>query len=81
MDVYANSTLLYPNPTTGQFRIENSELRIENVEVYDVYGKLLNSVEVNDHSTVIDVTGYASGIYFTRIYTDKGMVVKQIVKK
>ena len=56
-------------------------MRIENVEVYDVYGKLLNSVEVNDHSTVIDVTGYASGIYFTRIYTDKGMVVKQIVKK
>ena len=81
VDVYANSTVLYPNPTTGQFRIENSELRIENVEVYDVFGKLLNSVEVNDHSTVIDVSGYAAGIYFTRIYTDKGMVTKRIVKR
>ena len=81
VDVYANSTVLYPNPTTGQFRIENSELRIENVEVYDVFGKLLNSVEMNDHSTVIDVSGYAAGIYFTRIYTDKGVVTRRIVKK
>ena len=78
---YVNSTMLYPNPTTGQFTIYNEQCTIENVEVYDIYGKLLNSVEVNDNKAVLDVTGYASGIYFTRIYTDKGMVVKQIVKK
>ena len=80
-DYLLNSTTLYPNPTTGQFRIENSKLRIENVEVYDVYGKLITSVKVEDNSVVIDLSKNASGVYFTRIFTEKGMVTKRIVKK
>ena len=78
---YLMNTAIYPNPTTGQFTIENSELRIENVEVYDVYGKLIKTVKVEDYKAIVDLTANASGIYFARIYTDKGMVTKQIVKK
>ena len=80
VNVYANSTIVYPNPTTGKFRIENSELIIENVEVYDVYGKLITTVKVEDNNVEIDLSGNASGVYFTRIFTDKGMITKQIVK-
>ena len=74
-------TEVYPNPTTGKFSIENSELRMENVEVYDVCGKMIYSVEVNGHTVQIDATRFASGVYFTRITTDKGTVTKRIVKK
>lgn len=81
VNVYANSTIVYPNPTTGKFRIENSELSIENVEVYDVYGKLITTVKVEDNHVELDLSGNASGIYFTRIFTDKGMITKRIVKK
>jgi len=81
VNVYANSTIVYPNPTTGKFRIENSELRIENVEVYDVYGKLITTVKVEDNNVELDLSGNASGVYFTRIFTDKGMITKRIVKK
>ena len=80
-DYLLNSTTLYPNPTTGVFRIENSKLRIDNVEVYDVYGKLMTSVEVNDYVAEINASSYASGVYFVRILTEKGMVTKRIVKK
>ena len=81
VNVYANSTIVYPNPTTGKFRIENSELSIENVEVYDVYGKLITTVKVEDNHVELDLSGNASGVYFTRIFTDKGMITKRIVKK
>lgn len=80
-DYLLNSTTLYPNPTTGVFRIENSELSIEHVEVYDVYGKLLTSVEINDNVAEIDASGFASGVYFVRVITEKGMVTKRIVKR
>ncbi len=80
-DYLLNSTTLFPNPTTGEFRIQNSKFRIQSVEVFDVYGKLMNSVEVNDNTATIDATSYASGIYFVRILTEKGMVTKRIVKK
>ena len=74
-------TEIYPNPTTGKFRIVNSGLRIENVEVYDVYGKRIMTVKVEDHSVELDLSGNASGVYFTRIITDKGVVTKRIVKQ
>jgi hypothetical protein len=75
------NTTLYPNPTTGEFRIQNSECRIQSVEVYDVYGKLMTSIEVDDHAVTIDASSFASGVYFTRVYTDKGTITKRIVKK
>ena len=76
-----NQTEIYPNPTTGKFRIQNSELRIENVEVYDVYGKVVTTVKVDGNSAELDLSGNASGVYFTRIITDRGVVTKRIVKK
>ena len=80
-DYLFSSTALFPNPTTGEFRIQNSKFRIQSVEVFDVFGKLMSSVEVNDNTVTIDATSYASGVYFVRILTEKGMVTKRIVKK
>lgn len=74
-------TEVYPNPTTGQFRIQNTEVRIQSVEVFDVYAKLMYSVEVNDNTVTVDASNYASGVYFIRINTDKGLVNRRIVKK
>lgn len=81
VDEYVSNTLLYPNPTTGQFTIQNVQCIIENVEILDVFGKMLNSMDVNDNKAIIDINSYASGVYFTRIYTDKGIITKRIVKK
>lgn len=80
-DYLFSSTALFPNPTTGEFRIQNSKFRIQSVQVYDVFGKVMSSVEVNDNTVTIDATSYASGVYFVRILTEKGMVTKRIVKK
>lgn len=77
----ANSISLYPNPTSGEFRIQNAELRIDKVEVYDVYGKMLNMVEVNDNQVTMNASNYAAGMYFVRIYTANGTATKTFVKK
>lgn len=78
---FARFISLYPNPTNGQFTIHNSQFTIHNVGVYDVYGKLLKTVEVNGDQTRIDMTPFANGIYFIRIETEKGIVTKRLVKK
>lgn len=72
---------VYPNPTTGQFRIQNSELRIQSVEVYDVFGKLISNTEVNDNDVTVDISNYTNGVYFTRIRTENGTVTKKVVKQ
>ena len=76
-----NNVVVYPNPTNGMVQIQNTESRIQNVEVYDAYGKLLNVVNVNDHTAVINLSGYAAGTYFVKVATDRGVVTKRVVKQ
>ncbi len=75
-----NAVTVFPNPTTGIIQIKNAEWRMENVEVYDAYGKLLNVMSVNDHTATLNLSGYAKGTYFVRVTTDKGIVTKRVVK-
>ena len=80
-DYELNNVVVYPNPTTGMIQIQNSESRIQNVEVYDAYGKLLNVVNVNDNTAALDLSGYAAGTYFVKIVTENGVVTKRVVKQ
>jgi hypothetical protein len=47
----SNSVSIYPNPTDGQLQITNYELRIENVEIFDVLGKKVQSLTFNVQSS------------------------------
>ena len=37
-----NEIAIYPNPTTGELRITSYELRVNNIELFDVYGRKLS---------------------------------------
>ena len=80
-DYELNNVVVYPNPTNGTVQIQNTESMIQNVEVYDAYGKLLNVLTVNDNSAVIDLSGYAAGTYFVKIMMENGVVTKRVVKQ
>jgi len=72
---------IYPNPTSGQFTIRDAQGLMEKVEVYDMYGKLIDRVEINDYTAVIDLSANASGVYIVRTYTDNGIITKRVVKR
>ena len=77
-----NSVNLYPNPAKEYVDIRvDGDLNVSMMEVYDVYGKLVNTVNVIDNPTRINVNGLANGMYFVRVTTDKGTVTKTFVKK
>ena len=77
-----NSVSLYPNPAKEYVDIRvDGDLNVKTMEVYDVYGKLLNTVIVTENPTRINVSGLANGMYFVRVTTEEGMVTKTFVKK
>ena len=77
-----NSVSLYPNPAKEYVDIRvDGDLNVSMMEVYDVYGKLINTVNVVDNPTRINVSGLADGMYFVRVMTEKGMVTKTFVKR
>jgi len=68
---------LYPNPTNGELRIESRELKIKSVEIFDVYGKkVLMSLK-----STLNISHFPTGIYFVKIYTEKGEIVKKVLKE
>jgi Fibronectin type III domain. len=76
-----NSVVVYPNPTRGTVQVQNTQSDIHQVMMYDAYGKLLSTVEVSGNNATLDLSGYADGLYFMRVTTDKGVVTKRVVKQ
>ena len=77
-----NRISLYPNPAKEYVDIRVDEnVNVKGMEVYDVYGKLINTVNVIDNPTRISVSGLADGMYFVRVTTDQGVATKQFVKR
>jgi len=76
------SIKVYPNPTTGQLTIDNGQLTIENVEVFDVYGRKHESTKARKHEgeVLIDISHLSAGIYFVKIRTEAGIVTQKIIK-
>ena len=80
-DLPGESITVYPNPTSGELTITNYELRITNVEIYDVYGRKV--FEQKSNLTVLlsyNLTVFPAGVYFIKIDTEQGSVMKKLVK-
>ena len=61
-----NTVSVYPNPTSNQLIIDNGQLTIENIEIYDIYGrKIVHCPLLIDNS--IDISHLASGLYFLKV--------------
>jgi len=76
-----NSVSLYPNPAKEYIDVRVDQLIVTSMEVYDVYGKMINTVSVMDNPTRINVSGLAAGMYFVRVTTEQGAVTKSFVKQ
>lgn len=72
---------VYPNPTDGKIMVQNNHSLIQDVEVYDAFGKMLFAIKVDDSTAMLDMTDYASGMYFARISTSEGIITKRFIKK
>ena len=77
-----NSIALYPNPANEYVDVRiDGDINVTGMEVFDVYGKLINTINVVDNPTRINVSGLANGMYFVRVTTEEGVVTKTFVKK
>ncbi|NNF36120.1 MAG: T9SS type A sorting domain-containing protein, partial [Saprospiraceae bacterium] len=72
-----NAVMIYPNPFRDQLIIE-SEDPIISTELFNIQGqRLLRSSE----STTLDVSEIANGVYFIRIETKDGGLMKKVIKE
>ena len=74
---------MYPNPATNVVNITNTQnILVEQITIYDMAGKQLNTQSFNNESEVqLNIENLASGNYLLHIQTNAGLAVKKLVKK
>jgi hypothetical protein len=71
---------IYPNPVNDRLYIA-TETEVEEVAVYDMFGRQQELSAISGQQSVINVANLNSGIYFVKVVTENGEVVKRFVKK
>lgn len=71
---------VYPNPVKEKFTIK-SDSKINQIEFYDVVGRLLKVSLINDLESIQTISSFSSGTYFVKIYTERGITVQKIIKR
>jgi hypothetical protein len=76
------SVFIFPNPTTGEFRVTSDELQVTSVEIFDVMGISVGTYRIRPETPeiTINISNLNAGIYFVKIQTEKGLVTKKIIK-
>jgi len=94
---------VYPNPTTGvlnliqeritnyELGINNEQLTINNIEIFDISGKKCqmpnlisqtsNHLITSSSNHLINISHLPAGIYFLKIQTEKDNIIRKIVKQ
>jgi hypothetical protein len=78
----------YPNPFSSRITIgfSLSEASYAKVEIFDTWGRLVAVPLLNQrltsgpHEVVYTPDGQGSGIFYCRLKTDKGVIVKKIIR-
>ena len=68
---------LYPNPATNLLYIQSNTSEILKVDIYNTLGSL---VKTTYKSAPINIESLSKGVYLTKITTDKGVVMKRLMK-
>lgn len=73
---------IYPNPASGVCNVHCEYGTDAILQLYDVSGRLMLEKKLTQDGIELDISSYASGIYFVRLYADDRLLaVRKLLKK
>jgi len=82
VDELERSVGLYPNPTTGQLKIQSGFYTIAGVKVYDLQGRLVDLRSGTEQQQMqLDLSSLQPALYLVEVTTDHGTVTKRLMKQ
>jgi hypothetical protein len=82
---HATSVQVFPNPTGGELMIEMGDMGYEtcDITICDVYGRKhqVSNLKSQASSLKIDISHLPAGVYFLKIHTEAGEVMRKVVKR
>ncbi len=78
-DVLTETFKVYPIPTSGSITI-NVDANVEQLTLYNLQGVEVQS-KAQEYSKTINLSGLSSGTYVLKVQTNKGVIIRRIVKE
>ena len=69
---------IFPNPVQNTLFVE-ANMMITDIHIIDMPGRPVLSVKVQDRQSELDLSSLYNGIYFIRVYTDKGIKTLRVM--
>ncbi|WP_218841854.1 aryl-sulfate sulfotransferase [Winogradskyella ursingii] len=66
---------VFPNPSKNKIEI-NAKIPIDKIDIYNALGRRMNEIK----SSKIDLSEYAEGIYYLKIYSGSRIINKKVIK-
>lgn len=81
-DFDMNSIVVYPNPTSQNWILNNKNVSSFSVNLYDVNGKLISVYEnISTQNFSIDASNLKTGLYFATVITESHSNTIKLIKK
>jgi hypothetical protein len=72
---------IYPNPTRGQLKIDNGQLTIEEIKIFDVMGRMQKAtINKQNGEITINIFHLPAGVYLVKIQTDTSIIIQKVIK-
>ena len=80
-EMTTSSFNVYPNPVNDRLYIETEE-EVEEVVVFDIFGRRqVTEIPSLQGDVTVDVVDLNSGVYFVKVVTENGEMVKRFIKQ
>ena len=75
-----NNVKIFPNPTQSKVHVFVESQPVTEVQVFDIFGKMLSRESVGENEFLVDLSNYNTGTYILRIISSNGIDTVKIVK-
>jgi len=79
-DFEIDGLMAYPNPTNGEWKISTNNQEIEAINIFNVIGTKVISLNPNATSVNVDASSLTSGVYLATITTAQGTSSRKLIK-
>lgn len=72
---------IYPNPAQNIMHIKADNAHIQEIHILNLVGIAVKKIKIDSPQCTISIEGMPSGVYLAMLFTDKGVLVRKIIKQ
>ena len=73
------NVMVFPNPSNGMVYVRAESQQLQELQVFDLSGRMLLQQNISERESSIDLSGYNAGTYILRLTTSNGVETSKIV--